>query len=545
LLGPGTFNLTSAIDFNHKSNIALRGSGADQTLLVFSGSSSAQFCGEGANIGLVSSDCTYAGSPPANIYNWTAGYAQGTTQITLSSVANIVPNQTLLMLDQCNDGYTGAPCAGSAIDTHQLFVCDEAYTGSTGCGSSDPTNAYRQHRSQIHMAVATAVSGNTVTIWPPLHMPNWRAGQSPQVWLLQPMVQSGVENLSVNSQDTGSTSFLIYNCYECWVSGTRSINPDKSHVEVINGMRSVIKDNYFYQASNSDPYGIFMFSEGSSLVQNNIVQQVRSAIVVNGPSSGSVYAYNFTIDDDQGGSFMWFSHWNHSAGIGMTLSEGNIGNGYANDDIHGSHHFITRFRNYYNGWESGASSQTNAMFEAAYNRYSNVIGNVLGRSGYHTQYQDTSSNSSLAVYILGYGNCCTTPPIPTDPLVNSTAMRWGNYDTVNGAVRWVSSEVPSGINPYPNPVPSTHTLPPSFYLSAKPAWFGSTAWPPIGPDVTGGNIPSVGGYANYNPAASCFLNVMHGPADGSGGVLTFNANTCYGQTGDPPGPPSNLVATPQ
>jgi hypothetical protein len=107
--------------------------------------------------------------------------------------------------------------------------------------------------------------------------------------------------------------------------------------------------------------------------------------------------------------------------------------------------------------------------------------------------------------------------------------RWGNYDTANAAVRFEASEVPSTITPYGNPVPTTQALPPSFYLTSKPAWWSSSkAWPPIGPDVAGGNIMGLGGHANTIPAEDCFRGPMSGPADGSGGVLTFNASTCYG-----------------
>jgi hypothetical protein len=63
------------------------------------------------------------------------------------------------------------------------------------------------------------------------------------------------------------------------------------------------------------------------------------------------------------------------------------------------------------------------------------------------------------------------------------------------------------------------------YLSAKPAFFRLLTYPPIGPDVTGGTGP--GGFAYQNPAQSCFLNTMGGPANGTGDALTFNATACY------------------
>jgi hypothetical protein len=89
--------------------------------------------------------------------------------------------------------------------------------------------------------------------------------------------------------------------------------------------------------------------------------------------------------------------------------------------------------------------------------------------------------------------------------------------------------VPSGIAKYANPVPLNKTLPASFFLSAKPSWWPSAiAWPPIGPDVSGGSLAGLAGHAHQIPACNCYANVMNGPADGSGAPLSFNADSCYG-----------------
>jgi hypothetical protein len=124
-------------------------------------------------------------------------------------------------------------------------------------------------------------------------------------------------------------------------------------------------------------------------------------------------------------------------------------------------------------------------------------------------------------------------------------MRWGNYDVVNNTTRFENAEVPSGIANFANPVPSSQTLPASLYLAAKPSWWPSAkAWPPIGPDVTGGNIPNVGGHAYTIPAQDCY-GTMGGAADGAGSVLSFNAANCYGTTiSSPPAAPTAFRIVP-
>jgi hypothetical protein len=55
-------------------------------------------------------------------------------------------------------------------------------------------------------------------------------------------------------------------------------------------------------------------------------------------------------------------------------------------------------------------------------------------------------------------------------------------------------------------------LPASLYLTSKPSWFGTVAWPPIGPDVSG--------MANELPAQLCY------ETSNLGGGGTFDPSKC-------------------
>ena len=198
-------------------------------------------------------------------------------------------------------------------------------------------------------------------------------------------------------------------------------------------------------------------------------------------------------------------------------------------------------RNSFAGWETGKTSNTIPIQVQAWHRYYNHIGNVLGYSGYHKAYQSlapSGTNGNTAIFTLGWGgqggHRYSDDP-PNDPQVASTTLRWGNYDVVNGAVRYITAEVPSGDASYPNPVPSSHALPGSFFLPSKPSWWGDLPWPAIGPDVTGG--PGPGGHVYSIPAKECYDRTAK-----SSGVLDFNALDCYGpQTGvGPPAAPDRL-----
>ena len=578
LLGPGTFNLSGGITIT-RSNVALRGSGANQTFIVFGSGANASCNGLGSVICVEGSN-QYPGGNPSGI-NWASGFAQGTTQITLASTSGISPNQTILWIDQCDTGTSGSPCTGSETDNGNFYVCSDPYSsGPHGCAGEDPSNAYRTKRSEIQGTYATAVSGNVVTLADPIVAPNWTSARSPQVWLYNPIVEVGIENLSIDATAAGNDGILLYGCLNCWVTGNRIVDPDKRAIYLFETVHADVQQNYTFKAQNSDPYCIDPDYTSFIKIENNILQNCRSTIVFEGPDVGSVIGYNYSVYDNDNGNdaFMWFSLWTHSATSMYDLFEGNVGNGLALDNIHGAHLMNTLFRNYYSGWEPGKNTQTAAIYDAAYARYSNIIGNVLGHSGTTTVYQSTS-DSTNAVYALGLGKDDNN--VPTDLLVQTTSMRWGNYDTVSGAVRWCGnpsdtgwssicsgvSEIPTGLSVYAASLPilgdvglGQSNMPASFYLTGKPSWWNSEPWPAIGPDVTGGTVygtngpaygaagstswnpQSVGGHANDIPAMDCFKNIMKGLADGTGSVLSFNAEACYGGTQvTPPETPGGLT----
>ncbi|HOU94664.1 MAG TPA: hypothetical protein PLU22_26615, partial [Polyangiaceae bacterium] len=119
---------------------------------------------------------------------------------------------------------------------------------------------------------------------------------------------------------------------------------------------------------------------------------------------------------------------------------------------------------------------TDVVF-AANNRYMNVVGNVLGRPGDAALpgavYDQTGGNclDTTAVYKVGYPSNCAVDTV-SDPAVGATLLRTGNYDYFSEDTIW-------------DPECPEQPLPPSFYLDRPPSYFGSTPWPPIGPDVPG------------------------------------------------------------
>jgi len=540
-LNAGTYNLTGGINFNNKSNVTLRGAGADKTLIVFGSNTGINCHGLTANVCMDASDTNWPGGT-SNVANWTAGYAKGTTVITLASTTNLAVGN-FIILDQLDD----------SSDSGDIFVCETVALNCNDDGpSGGPSDGQGTNRAQQQLVTVTAIAGNQVTISPGLYMPNWRSGQSPQAWWASsPIKGAGIEDLSLDHTATTNeqAGITVFNCLGCWVMGIRSINSAREHVWIYDSPRTLVRDSYFYGTKNavSQSYGVEAFPSSDALIENNIFQKITAPLMMNASCSGCVLAYNFSINDFYAGSAGWLMQQVHlhAGGLDNLLVEGNVGAGMYGDLFHGSHHFVTAFRNRYDGFEKNGtnttSSQTVPFPLWPKSRFFNLIGNVLGDVGRpHVQYQLTSGTSQFdqTIYVIGTG----AQAVASDSNVNRTLMRWGNWDVVTNGAKFTASEVPSGIANFPNPVPGNQTLPASFFLSSKPGfWPSSKPWPGIGPDVTGGNIANVGGHAYTVPTQDCFLNVMHGPADGNGNVLSFNADTCYTVTSSgAPSAPTNL-----
>ena len=479
----------------------------------------------------------------------------------------------VVILDQLDDA------------TETNGIVNSSLTGTFGTDSSGhsgrPDGATWRSQNQI-VKIVTVDDATHITITPGLYMPNWRSGQSPEVWAYGTAASDTIYNpaledftvINVNWNPNGQNSNIQFlSTYGGRIHNIRSLNGPRNHFGCMQCAHLTIQSSYFYGsvASNSESYAIeTMFSTGSdNLYANNIFHRVTAPII--GPCVGCVVSHNYTFYNyytDGGGCTTgancdWQGLWiGHDSGGGYTLMEGNYTNGQHADANHGNSPLSTLFRNYLSGRDdAGISLVTKDNYRVAlilrsFARAFNVIGNVLGTPSLHADYTtEFVAFPDLDIYALGKQN-----GLADDALVKSSLLRWGNYDTVTNAVRWCgnssntgwsttcssTSEVPTTGITYinGNAVPSTETLPASFYLSSAPAYwvtpYGTPAWPPIGPEVTGGNVSGYGNRVHKIPAKLCFENLADDPAypSSSPRIKSFSATACY--LGAPPPPTSNI-----
>jgi hypothetical protein len=614
-LNPGTYTMTTTLfgpgdGGATPSNVTLRGAGPQQTILTWASGASLNNCNGIGPVGF----CIYNGDSDTlqysvNILGVTGGYTQGSTSLTLSSTA--VPAQccdgsssisnlhvgSLLALAQCDTGYSGYPCAGTATDNGNWFNCGQPppSSGTAPCTWGGNSNAFT-NAAQTQIVTVTGISGSTVTFTPALYAPNWSSGQSPFVFFSStlPVTGFGMESLQINTQQLGDIQGMVQMLWvsSSWVKnvafinnvGTTTASTARKHLEISSSAHITFRDSYMYGSSpSSEAYGVdFMWGTSDSLVENNIAQHMASAYMLE-TGIGNVFGYNFDADNfytGGGGAPNWqqCELYHHNEADYYDLFEGHEGICAAMDDGHGTSFGLTYFRNYLNGHDpatlcpgggtacgTGPKLQATDAFGISWgSRYNNIIMNVLGDGVYANVYQNVGVSGNpnscptqpeTVIYSLNFANgnqipfspACTQTgyTLDNDPLVAQTLVRWGNYDTVNKSVETNSSETASGAAVYPGlSGPSTSwSSYPSLYYTSKPSWWGSMAWPAVGPDVTGGNIPNVGGHAYHNPAANCYLNVLGGKTDGSSGPLNFDANNCYANSASSGGPPAPLNLT--
>ncbi len=574
LFSAGTYTLTGSIYAN--KGIVLRGAGPTQTTINLSGS---------ATIAIGMNTTGGLGSTiPANaftVHNWTGGLTQGSTVLTLDSTTGISAGQDI-DIDELNPawvfvtGVAGACTSGNS--------CGRNSNGKQFYG--DDTRA----APQIVHVVSVNSSTNQITIAAPGVGFNHSSSLTPQTfsWVCNGCIggnpntfggnvqYGGVENLTVNANQIDYAISLAY-CDYCWVKNVAIHNIARAAVFFWWGLGDMVRDSYIDSNQTGAPtqYGIEVMSSSQALIENNICYNVTACLL---PESdyGMVAGYNYAVNTVPGNLFA--SYTTHLAHNYMSLWEGDVVDTLTFDNSWGSASHSTIFRSRPDGTGVNKTNYKVAVKLDAQQHYMNVIASVLGDPTFHTQYQCdniTTSNADNFVYDLGNWDSCENGSSQYDAVTESSMMRWGDWDAVtycaNGGhagttcgstgsngVRYctgagagntacTASETANADPTFPGLSSPSTTFPASFYQSSEPSWFttpwGTPPWPPIGPDVTGGNIANTGGHANQIPAQLCYFNTAK---DANGFLTAFDANACYSNSiSTAPAAPAGLTATVQ
>lgn len=574
LLSAGTFLINGNLSI--PGSCALRGQGANQTIL-----NSMATSGPPISLGTGSAG---SGWPWTNSVSIISGASVGSSLIVLSSASGVNVGG-YLVISQLNDGVTVSQGGSEG----QCTWCDGGETSTGG-------------RAQGQIVEVETVSGNTIGISPPLYV---SYTLTPHATAFTATKYAGVENLQVYANNTHTSgtysNFVMSACAYCWLSGVEGNYTDGDHVDVYWGYRDEIVNSYFsnaflHVAGQYDSDVDLIDKTSGTLVQNNILERLHVAIMLEWGAAGNVISYNYSLGnfDSSTPNFMIGSLGMHGTHPQFNLYEGNVIMNYGGDSIWGSAANNTAFRNWTLGtskacnpttgrgtvtctpvgangsagvngwWEFQAARAVDFQFLAT---NWNSVGNVVGSSAMQSLQAYSSAQPSVAQavavcgpspcgpgsrqydadnfgYTFGYGltSDTGTGTAAGNGCSGSYTYACNSANSYNTAFIHGDYSNISGKAAWVSNV--TQTLPASFYLTSQPSWWPSTiAWPSVGPDVTGGSGPGghVASTTAANPAQSCYTSVMSG-TDGTGSPLSFNASACYNTTAATPAPPTNVSA---
>jgi hypothetical protein len=478
-LGPGDFHIMGDGLAIARSNITLRGSGTS-TRLVKIDQSTSQFP-------VIIIGNRWATNKFVSSVNLAADGVKGSRSITVASA----PSPPLT--------------AGEIVFLDQVTNANLTHWGDHS-PPGDPSRGWftRMDRPITQMMEVESVSGTSVTFTTDLHtdfLTAYRAQLSRDgEGSVRPATRlSGIEELYVEKGNggDGGGNIPLFVCAYCWVKNVESAHSLGTSINLAGCFRCEVRDSYIHTSDNPSPGGdgyLIGLNWGSAdnLVENNIVWNGNKMIVMRATGGGNVIAYNY-MEDGYGSPYPTIVevglNASHMTTAHMELFEGNESFNFDSDDYWGNAVYITVFRNHFTALRRSMaglgltdSYNRRAIGLTKWSRWYSFVGNVLGTAGQtlvapQTQFayeampglgSRSGFDDEKYAYMWKLGYTGEDSSAPQDEQVIATIIRHGNFDYVTNSVVW-------------DPGNTDHDLPASLYLTSKPAFFGSNAWPWVDP----------------------------------------------------------------
>lgn len=478
-----------------------------------------------------------------------ADAAQGATTIQVHGTSNFSIGMWVLIDEASNGGYLTDPMAislgqvwassdamSSSSSPATGRVVWQKHNPSQGnddfSSSTNPTQSFTQGcawsfcdrpTAEIHHVTAIGAGpcpgvNCTLTFDSPLTIAyRQSAGHNAQVYWPtdssnnpNPFVEyAGLENLTIERTSGGPVDMAF--CAYCWVQNVE-MKWWLHGVGVYYSVRSQIDTTYNHDCADSENSGVeypidIQNASTEIYVVNNIITLCGKGMTARGGGAGSVVAYNLFDQTyylfQMGVIGNWWVettiNFSHSAGSHHMLAEGNWAPNMDSDDTHGSVFYQTYFRNWATGFRSDFTDPSDATLVSDINNTSDAppngplrtagpmaylywfahVGNVHGTSGQSTTgngwvSQGTYGTNNKMIWLSGWLNW---DPNTSDTHLNTLTtadyiQRHAYYDYRLGSVV--------------NQAGYSTTIPNSFYLASKPAFFGPGAtctypWPWVTP----------------------------------------------------------------
>ncbi len=464
-LSAGTFMVTSELLIT--KGVVLRGMGPTQTKLKMNP--------VGANHSVIIAGTHWFTSGQS--VSLAADAAKEATSVTLAS----------------NPGLA----VGEIVEVDQLTDPNLTEWGSKS-PPGDPSRGWFENTDRPigQVVEITAISGTTITFSTPLHIAFTTANAAQLsrylAWTggpLAPTVErAGIEDLYVYGGGQGQGNIRLSNCAYSWIRNVESDYQDGEAIAIDGCFRCTVRDSYVHSTATPSPggggYGYsFSWYSADNLLENDISWNMNKVMVMRASGGGNVIGYCYFEDgwiDYATGWVECGANASHMTTPHYELFEGNQAFNFDGDNTWGNAIDITVFRNHFTAkrrsiaplsFTDDGNRRAIGLCEGHW--WYSFVANVIGQAGQSNPggfiYQSSFpwNEDPWPMWKLGYNPNDWSQA--ADAKVLSTVLRHGNYDYATAAITW-------------DPSISQHSMPDSLYLTAKPAFFGSQAWPWVTPE---------------------------------------------------------------
>jgi hypothetical protein len=290
-----------------------------------------------------------------------------------------------------------------------------------------------------------SVDGNRVRIRTPLYL-DYPENLNPKIRRLDPVLYAGLEKLSLMRLDSGlGDMILLKHAAFCRISEVESAFTSGNHVFLHTAFQCEVTDGYFHHAhgygAGGQGYGVDCATHSTdNLIENNIFDHLRHALMAQVGASGNVFGYNYSRMPMSDEGIMLADLSLHGHYSNYNLFEGNIVQSIGIGDYWGPAGPGNVFLR--NEAESGTVNVED------FSHGQSFVGNFV---------RSESGEGIIRIH----------------PSVQNTLLH-GNQ--VGKTVQW-------------DPLISSRDIPFSYYLDWKPGFWGDSDWPfQAG---TGGAIPEL------------------------------------------------------
>ena len=253
----GTYLLTESIIAH--SGLTIRGESSEETHLKF-------FLGSDSENAI-----QVSASQSSSFYQVVAGFEMGSQNITICSTNNFHAGD-FIELQQTNGDWDIEPISWAENSVGQILQVSYI--------NENDLNLENKLRISYHETL------------------------NPEVRIIQPIQNVKIENLKLERLDApdsgGGKNIYFSYAINCQVSGVDSYKSQGSHIYATTSSNIYIFGNYIHDAFLYDGtatrgYGITLNKHtGEVLVENNIFQNLRHAMMVKTGANGNVFTYNYS-----------------------------------------------------------------------------------------------------------------------------------------------------------------------------------------------------------------------------------------------------------